>query len=329
MRTLLLREHQLKRGITLTSRQAKVLQDRFRCQVTLADTSGERFDIKPHQYVGAIVDNDTTIVVRPKLPIARVLFLLTHNADPAWTDDAALAEAESLTEGAAMLFAAACDRAMRNGILRGYRDRRERLHTVRGRIDFAEQLRASPGRDLPLAVSYQEHDQDILENRLLLAALESVTELPIRSTTTRRTITRLRRTLADVTLQRFDTRRLPVVTWTRLNQHYRPAVDLARLILTGTEADLHAGAIRVPGLVIDMNTVFEDFVRSALRHALDLSEHEFPAGRGAPLPLDEAQRLMVEPDLSVRFHGRCRMVGEIKYRYDTGDGDTPRDPARS
>lgn len=304
MTTFLLREHELKRGLTLTSRQAKILQDRFRCQVTLADTSGERFDVKPHQYVGAIVDGDTTIIVRPKLPIARVLFLLAHTADPAWIDDAALVKAESLTEGAAMLFAAACDRAMRNGILRGYRDRRERLHTVRGRIDFAEQLRASPGRDLPLAVSYQEHDQDILENRLLLAALEIVADLPIHSTTTRRAITRLRRALADVTLQQFDSRRLPTVTWTRLNQHYRPAIDLARVILTGTEPDLHAGAIHAPGLVINMNTVFEDFVRHALRHALDLNEHEFPAGRDAPLPLDEAQRLMIEPDLSVRLHGR-------------------------
>ncbi len=322
MRTRPLREHELKRGITLTSRQAKILQDRFRCQVTLADTSGERFDVKPHQYVGAIVDGDTTIIVRPKLPIARVLFLLAHSADPAWIDEAALAEADSLTEGAAMLFAAACDRAMRNGILRGYRDRREGLHTVRGRIDFAEQLRASPGRDLPLAVSYQEHDQDILENRLLLAALEIVAELPIH-TTTRRAITRLRRALADVTPQQFDSHRLPTVTGTRLNQHYRPAVDLARVILTGTEPDLHAGAIHAPGLVINMHTVFEDFVRNSLRHALDLSEHEFPAGRDAPLPLDDARRLMIEPDLSVRLHGRCRMVGEIKYRYDTGDGDTP------
>jgi 5-methylcytosine-specific restriction enzyme subunit McrC len=323
MRTLLLREYELRRGITLTLRQAKVLQDRFRCQVTLSDTSGERFDVKPHQFVGAIVDGDTTIVVSPKLSIARVLFLLAHSADPAWIDDAALAEAESLTEGAAMLFAAACDRAMRNGILRGYRDHRERLHTVRGRIDFAEQLRTNPGRDLPLTVSYQEHDEDILENRLLLAALEIVAELPIHSTATRRAITRLRRALADVTLQLFDSRRLPAVTWTRLNQNYRPAVDLARVILTGAEANLRAGAIHAPGLVINMNTVFEDFVRNALRHTLGLDEREFPSGRDAPLPLDEARRLMIEPDLSVRRDGRCHMVGEIKYRYDTGDGDTP------
>jgi 5-methylcytosine-specific restriction enzyme subunit McrC len=323
MRNLQLREHEPRFDIALTPRQAKLLQDRFGCRVTFADTSGERYDVRPRELVGSVSDGDTTIVVRPKLPIARVLFLLAHSTDPTWIDDTALAEVDSLTEGAVILFAEACDRAMRNGILRGYRDRGERLHTVRGRIDFAEQLRSNPGRHLPLALTYQDHDGDILENRLLLAALEVVAAIPIHSDTTRRTITRLKRALVDVTLDRYDTRRLPALTWTRLNQHYRPAVDLACLILTGSEADLHAGGIQAPGLVIDMNAVFENFVRNAIRHTLGLTEHEFPAGRGARLHLDQARQLLLKPDLSRWVDGRCRMVGEIKYRYDTGDGAAP------
>jgi 5-methylcytosine-specific restriction enzyme subunit McrC len=135
-------------------------------------------------------------------------------------------------------------------------------------------------------VSYQEHDEDIVENQLLLAALSTVAALPIHSTTTRRAITRLRRALADVTSQRFDARTLPSVTWTRLNQHYRPAVELARVILAGADTHLHSGSMRVPGLVFDMNTVFEHFVRNALRHELGLSEDEFPDSRNAPLPFD-------------------------------------------
>lgn len=323
MTTLQLREYETRREVPLTPRQAKLLRTRFGCDVAFADGSGERYDVRPRALIGAVVDGDTTIVIRPKLPIARVLFLLAYTADPTWNDDAALAEADSLTEGVVKLFTALCDRALRNGILRGYRDHDEQLHTVRGRIDFAQQLRTTPGRDLPLAVSYQEHDEDILENRLLLAALDAVTELRIHSDTTRHSVTRLRRTLTDVTSERYDPRQLPTVTWTRLNQHYRPAVELARLILTGVEADLHAGAIRAPGLVINMNSLFENFVRNATRHALDLTEQEFPTGRDAPLPLDDARRLLVEPDLSRWINGRCRIVGELKYRYDTGHGHAP------
>lgn len=127
--------------------------------------------------------------------------------------------------------------------------------------------------------------------------------------------------LTGVTPKRYGPRHLPTVTWTRLNLHYRPAVDLARLILTSIEADLHAGTIRAPGLVINMNSVFENFVRNATRYSLNLTEHEFPAGHDAPIPLDEVRRLFVEPDLSHWIDGRCRFVGELKYRYNKGAGD--------
>lgn len=323
MTTLPFREHETRHAVRLTPRQAKLLRTRFACQVDLADTSGERYDVRPGHLVGALVDGDTTIVVRPKLDIARVLFLLAHAVDPEWHGDAALAEASSLTDAVVVLFGALCDRALRNGVLRGYRGHEERSYTVRGRIDLAEQLRTTPGRDLPLAVSYQEHDEDILENRLLLAALLAASDLPAHAEVTRRALVRLRRALAGVTPVRYDTHQVPSVPWTRLNQHYRPAVELARLILTGAEADLHTGHVRAPGLVLNMATVFERFVRNATRRALGVSEREFPSGSSAQLHLDDARQLAIEPDLSRWVEGRCRFVGELKYRYDKGKGHAP------
>ncbi|WP_369797479.1 hypothetical protein [Amycolatopsis sp. MJM2582] len=51
----------------------------------------------------------------------------------------------------------------------------------RGRIDFAEQLRVSPGRDLPTAVTYQSHDEDILEYQLMRTALDLLAQVPVRA----------------------------------------------------------------------------------------------------------------------------------------------------
>ncbi len=324
MTTLRLREHTDKPGVALTPRQVDLLRRRFRCRVTLTDVSGERYLVRPREQVGVLVDGDTTVIVKPKMSIARVLFLLAYAVDPPeWQEDVALVEADTLTDSVAMLFTALCDRALRNGILRGYRHHEERVHTVRGRIDFTEQLRVSPGRDLPLAVAYQEHDEDVLENRLLRAALAVVSALPVHSEHIRRSLNRLRRAFTAVTPVEFDPRHVPAVLWTRLNRHYRPAVDLARLILTGTEVDLKVGAVRTPGLVMDMNTVFEHFVRTATRHTLGLTEEEFPVGRNAQLMLDEAGRVVIEPDLSRWVDGRCRFVGELKYRYGSESGAAP------
>ncbi|WP_328617184.1 hypothetical protein OHS18_13140 [Amycolatopsis sp. NBC_00355] len=41
------------------------------------------------------------------------------------------------------------------------------------------------------------------------------------------------------------------------------------------------------------------------------------------LYLDDRRRLNVQPDLSRWAGGRCRFVGELKYRYDAGNGAAP------
>jgi 5-methylcytosine-specific restriction enzyme subunit McrC len=323
MKTLNLREY-TEEYRSLTPAEVDVLRSKFRCQVTRADTGEDYYTIRPQDAVGAAVVGDTSIVIRPKLPIARVLFLIAHAIDPHWAGDAQLTTADSLTDAVAGLFAHLCDQALHAGLLRGYRDHREQLHTVRGRIDFTEQLRASPGRNLPLAVSYQSHDDDIPENRLLAAAVETLHRLPVYAESARRWLARLRITLAGVRPVRFRAHEIPVIRWTRLNQHYRPAVELARLILSGAEADLAAREVQAAGLVVRMSEVFENFVRNATRRALGASDQEFPSGKHAPkLYLDDRRRLNVQPDLSRWVDGRCHFVGELKYRYDAGNGDAP------
>ncbi|MFI6302833.1 McrC family protein [Amycolatopsis thailandensis] len=280
--------------------------------------SGGLCDVRAQDRVGMAMVGDTAIVVAPKLPIARVLFLITHAVDPAWTNEARLDSAESLTDAMAAVFTHMCDQAARTGLLRGYRDHHERLHTVRGRIDFAEQLRVSPGRDLPLAVTYQSHDEDIPENQLLRTALDPLAQIPITSHQVRRSLARLRRTFESVTPISRAPRSLPLVQWTRLNEHYRAAVELARLILIGTEPELGPGTITTPGFAIRMTDVFEKFVCTTTRRALGLNEQDFPAGSDSQaLHLDQSRILHVQPDLSRWVDDHCRFVDELKYRLDT------------
>ncbi|MFC9250042.1 McrC family protein [Amycolatopsis thailandensis] len=321
MRTLRFHEYRERRDVPLTSAEVTVLRTTFKCLVTRTDNGDGQYNVRAQDRVGTVIVGDTAIVVAPKLPIARVLFLITHAVDPSWTNEAALGTAESLTDAIAAVFTHMCDQAVRTGLLRGYRDHREWLHTVRGRIDFAEQLRVSPGRDLPIAVTYQLHDEDIPENQLLRTALDLLAQVPINSPQVHRSIIRLRRMFESVTPLPRNLGSLPAVRWTRLNEHYRPAVELARLILIGTEPEFGPGRITVPGFAVRMTEVFEKFVRTSTRRVLGLDEHDFPTGADSALHLDHKRALHVQPDLSRWVDGHCRFVGELKYRLDTGHGD--------
>jgi len=67
--------------------------------------------------------------------------------------------------------------------------------------------------------------------------------------------------------------------------------------------------------LIDMNAVFERFIRVALREALRLDVHAFPpAARGHSIHLDTKGRIRLEPDLSWWTNDSCVFVGDCKYK---------------
>jgi 5-methylcytosine-specific restriction enzyme subunit McrC len=113
---------------------------------------------------------------------------------------------------------------------------------------------------------------NILENQLLLAAIRLLWPLPIRDPAVRASLRRIGDSLQNVDLVRYTWPVIPAVHWTRLNQHYRAAVEFARLLLQHNSIDLDAGPHATPRLVLQMDRVFEQFVRGALREALGVAD---------------------------------------------------------
>jgi 5-methylcytosine-specific restriction enzyme subunit McrC len=317
MTTLLLTEWQTRPRLSLNVAERDVLADIFGAAVRPTRGLDGHYDVTPSERVGAAVVGGTVVVVQPKIPISRLLFLLEYTADPAaWRgEDAFLGSAPDLVSAMAGLFSRLTERALAQGLLSGYRSVDDYAYAVRGRVDLATQLRRRPGLMLPLAVSYQEFDEDIVENRLLAAAVQLLRPLPVIEPAVRRSLHRIAISLQNVSR---PSGRAPEVVWTSLNQHYRPAVELARLLLSHSSIDVTPGQHGASALTLQMPRVFEQFVRGALRRALGA---DIPAGSAAPaLHLDRQTQVKLEPDLSFWERGRCRFVGDVKYKRDWGRG---------
>lgn len=317
-----LTEWRLAEGLNLSPNTVTILQRRFKAFVTPAAGSRDgalRWDVRPTNVVGMVHAGGDVVVVRPKVRIANLMFLLAYVADPDdWQEPVEVEEESTLTEAIAALFVRLATDATARGLLRGYREHADTLLTVRGRIDFAEILRRRPGLWLPLEVTFQEHDASILENQILQTVTEVLTVLPILRRETRMGLQRLRAVLAEVRPGQLSSPDPPTVQWTRLNRHYRAAVELGRLILRGTAVDLTGGAHSAAGITIDMAVVFEEFVREGLRRALGLTPAQFPDGDGYPqVHLDERRLARLKPDLRWWDDGVVRFVGDAKYKIDT------------
>jgi hypothetical protein len=257
------------------------------------------------------------------------MFLVSYALDPAnWSSDGFdFDEEDSLLEAIIPGFVRQLQRALRRGVLEGYRAEEASLMTVRGRLRVGEQLRKRFGAASPAEVTYDEFTEDIEENRLIKAALARLGNMRIRNQLVKRSLRRFDSALERVGLVRYDPRSVPVIRYTRLNEHYRPTVELARLILRSDSYELRHGALRGTSLLVDMNEVFEDFVVVALREALGVSERSFPqAARGRRLFLDSARKVSLEPDISWWKGGELRLRGRYQVQDPPGGRGGPLRP---
>ncbi|WPP33156.1 5-methylcytosine restriction system specificity protein McrC [Streptomyces sp. CL7] len=237
-----------------------------------------------------------TLRIVPKVPISRLFFLLGYSLDPAgaWRDgEVDVAEHEDLLPALAHAVERQVDRALRQGLLQGYRVTEETSLIVRGRIREADQIRHRFGATLPVEVTYDEFTTDITENRILRAAVERLLRLPGVPRDVRRRLLHQRARLADVTVLG---RGRPLPEWrpSRLNARYHHALRLARAVLEDASPEHGPGGLRVEGFLFDMNQLFEDFVTVALREALRGSGHlaRFQDAHH----LDEADAIRMKPD---------------------------------
>ena len=75
---------------------------------------------------------------------------------------------------------------------------------VRGRIRFDDQVRRRFGILLPVEVRFDDFTEDILENRLLKAALAVLGTLRLRSESSRQSLRRFNHVLDLVSLQTYN-----------------------------------------------------------------------------------------------------------------------------
>ena len=315
MRLLRLSEYRTEPAVQLSAGERDGLRRVGGVTVEPTPGTSDHYDVTPASRIGALTIGSLTVEIRPKVPIDRVLFLLSYAIDPAsWQATGFdFDQEDSLLEAIVPGFIRQVQVAIRPGLLQGYRTEDEALTTVRGRIRIDDQVRKRYGVAPPVEVRFDEFTEDIEVNRLIKAAMIRLHTLRIRSRGVKQALRGLDFALAPISAVEYDKAAFPVITWSRLNQRYRTTVELAKLILRSTSYEFRHGGVRSSGFLVDMNQVFEDFAVVALRETLGLDVRAFPQGDGR-LRLDEAGSLTLRPDISWWVEGGCQFVGDLKYK---------------
>lgn len=287
-------------------------------------SKGDNFyRLRPGSIVGALDLDGVSLSIEPKVTIQRLLYLAAYAAGDVELRDESFPfkRVEDITlpdAWARMLGTTAAD-AFARGLWHDYRVEEEALHTVRGRIMVAEQIRRRFDMPLPVEVRYDEYTEDILANRLIKAAARLLRGMRLSDPQAREGLRHIDATLENVTPVRYPPHDVPKVKFTRLNDHYKEAVAIARLVLQhwfheAARAEDDGTTVRAPGFLMNMNDVFQQFVTRKLREVLGESERTLRSDDEPVGTLDEDGRANLKPDISLWKNNTCIFVGDVKYK---------------
>lgn len=324
-------------GVTMANRDLR-LAARLRARPRDA-----RLDVQPAEdgvtvsttgAVGVVRFSAFEVRIEPKLPGAHLeLFRMVEFA--AGLDglvqlagSPALRQSDpTLLDFAIDMLSSATERILAAGLRADYVEHEDDLPAVRGRLLADRQALERFGLYDRVICRYDEHEHDIADNQLLAVALARGSRIG--------TLARVRqraRALAAVLEEVCDPRRLAVAlgpeefTYSRHNEHYRAAHALSWMVLqeVGLDQTLATGAPRVRSFLIDMNTLFEQFLERLLGLALLPDGVRVEVQRSDSIfwrPDDRTRYARVRPDILLRRPDRshARLPVDAKYkRYDLG-----------
>jgi len=312
-----------------------------------------RTHLQATQFVGVVQIGETTLQVLPKIdydPVGdadarggsepfqaavnsatrNLLYLLSYTRDlPVREQDIAplLAQRSSWFELLTRLLAVELQRQVKQGLQRAYISFEDTLPVMRGRWQLERQLTRRPHVRHRFDVAYDEFSPDTPLNRVFRCVVEQLLFLS-QERGNRRLLRNISKWLVDAArLGEISQAHLEAVHFTRLNQRFQPAFNLARLFLENQALQLTAGKERTFAFMFDMKRLFEEFVyRFISRHRQHILKNGWgdirlryqARGRAIYLaeriPSRKAAFRLVPDILFTRPSGRAVLVLDTKYK---------------
>jgi 5-methylcytosine-specific restriction enzyme subunit McrC len=308
--------------ITMSSSQERQVRAIAQQRLAVLPTGGpDEWAVRATSFVGTVVVPGVRILVTPKVSSANLFYLLEAGGRSLdiGAEQFDYDRTKDLVASFATFYARHLERIASQGIPRSYVEHDDRLLGPRGRVDLPPQRR-STGLPLPVACRFDEYTADVPLNRVLREAAERLGRLPGVTVESRRALRSWIAAYPEIGPLRASDLAIRS-TFTRLDQHCRPAAGLARLVLAGSSLSARIGTAGAGVFMINMNSLFEEFVEHRLRRELRgrLVVH---GQRSSAFDLQGAAR--IQPDLVFTDRaGRDVYVGDSKYKVTTSGFATP------
>ena len=148
---------------------------------------------------------------------------------------------------------------------------------------------------------YSELTQDILENQIIKSMLYSLGVQAWLTDETRNALLRLYQGFKFVSVISLDRTSFTKLQFTRLNEHYRSILKICEILFENSLIEINnVGKYESFAFLIDMNRLFEEFIREYLKQSLKC--HGYTVEPGS-IYLDEKEKIHLIPDIVISKNG--------------------------
>jgi len=302
----------------------------------IPETDG--WSIKAKNWVGLVKVEDFTLEILPKLTYKneygevekaeeekkKIVRNLVKMLQIAWNipirevETAPLrAEINSVFEAVLAIYSAKLLDMLKEGLYKEYVQVEDKRKYVKGQIRFEEYAKRWERRHI-IPIRYNDRTPDNLLNRTLKYAAY-LGSLYTKDSNNFRRLKNIVGIMDDVSLAPVNPAVAGSITFNRLNESYKPLVNLASIIISNLSPEYTTGRRDVFAFLIPMERVFEKFIANVIRdHIGSLlpecrNQHVWIQGARKIRPLLNEGLFKLIPDIYIECGGRKYII-DTKYK---------------
>lgn len=285
-------------------------------QLRIKVTSKEdKYKLRPQGIVGVIqLPSDTRLELQPKIGNMRLLQIWNYvELDESLTDkdleETVMQHGNQFLDIIAYLYYQEVELILRRGLYKTYKERNTSQDYLKGRLNVREHAR-QPVKDT-FPVTYDELTADNPLNQVLLHATHLLRHVVNNPDLKQKLAMQYQHLRRDVTHTRIGPGELDQITPDRLTSYYGNAISIAKDVITETYYDdIAEGPARTYSFTLNMNDLFERFIRKLLQDAYPSKTIEKTSKN-----LVKTGKIRIKPDILVKnASGEIELVGDVKYK---------------
>lgn len=279
-------------------------------------------------YVGVIKVGDLTIEILPKIDKSTEETAVWQNVLINMLNISLQVEASTttlaninLTQQSILttyinLFLVEVENLLYKGLVKKYRKERGNKTALKGKLLFSEHIKHNLTHAERFYVEYNDYNKDNIYNFLLKATLECIIKIDPSFYLTSKSKTLLD-TMPECSPIKISEALFSKIVYDRKAEHYKTALELARIILMNYHPDVKSGTNNILAIMFDMNLLWENYMYYVLRKAgAQMGIKVYGQQKKLFWHHEDDWDLQLKPDLVLEKNNR-KVVIDTKWKYDS------------